>query len=428
MSSNSSNETSTGHAKAYAVAWVLAAVFYFFEYASRSAPAVMMPEMARNFGVSVLGLSGILGLYYYTYSTASLAAGVLLDRWGAKYVVPMGMLLLAVGCMLFAASQVSIGSAGRLLQGAGSAFAFTGAVYLASHGFSARKLATAIGFTQCFGMLGGSMGQIAVGPLIHGVITIATFWVSLGIAVFLVAGVLFVMTPKEQRARSPVERGSFLAPYKVVFGNPQSYLCGLVSGLLFAPTTIGDMVWGVRFFQEDRLFSYHDAVFAISMVPLGWVLGCPLFGWLADALGRRKRALIIGICMMIACALQLTFAPRILPAWMTLLAFGIASGAAMIPYTIIKEANPDNVKGSATGAINFITFSVTALIGPVFAGKLGSSLGISTIDPQRHFIQSTLFWVLLLVGALLVSLLLKETGRAAAPSGYRDTPDGTAGH
>lgn len=422
MSANNSNAASSAYAKAYAIAWGLAALFYFLEYASRSSPAVMMPELAQAFGVSVLGLSGILGLYYYTYSTTSLVAGVLLDRWGAKYVVPMGMLLLALGCMLFAVPKVGIGSAGRLLQGAGSAFAFTGAVYLASHGFSAKKLATAIGFTQCFGMLGGSMGQIAVGPLIHGVVTVTTFWSALGIIVLLVAVVLFVMTPKEASAKegsakSPAASRNILAPYKVVFSNPQSYLCGLVSGLLFAPTTIGDMVWGVRFFQADRLFSYHDAVFAISMVPLGWVVGCPLFGWLADALGRRKRALIIGICMMLACALQLTFAPDMLPAWLTLFTFGVASGAAMIPYTIIKEANPDNVKGSATGAINFITFSVTALVGPVFASKLGKSVGTSMIDPKLHFFQSTLFWVSIVVAALVVSLFLKETGRAQARNG-----------
>ena len=37
------------------------------------------------------------------------------------------------------------------------------------------------------------------------------------------------------------------APYKVVLTNPQSYLCGFVGGLLFMPTTIGDMIWGVPF-------------------------------------------------------------------------------------------------------------------------------------------------------------------------------------
>lgn len=396
---------------AYAIAWGFAAVFYFLEYASRSAPAVMIPELVQAFGVTALGVSTILGSYYYTYSTTSLVAGVLLDRFGARYVVPAGMALLAIGCMVFAIPQSFMGNVGRLLQGAGSAFAFTGAVYLASHGFSAKKLATAIGFTQCFGMLGGTMGQIAVGPLIHGVVGVGQFWMGMGVVVLLVAVGLLILTPGEKHAIASGERRSFLTPYKVVLSNPQSYLCGIVSGLLFAPTTIGDMVWGVRMFQEDRLFSYHDAVFAISMVPFGWVFGCPLFGWLADALHRRKMALLIGVSAMLACALQLTFLPGALPSWVTLLVFGISSGAAMIPYTIIKEVNPDNVKGSATGAINFITFSVTALLGPVFSSRFGKTLGSSTVNPEFHFFQSGLFWVAVIALALLVSFALRETGK-----------------
>jgi MFS family permease len=128
----------------------------------------MIPQLAQAFNVSALQVSGILGTYYYTYSTASLAAGVLLDRLGAKYIVPLGMVILGLGCLVFVLPQEGMGYLGRLLQGAGSAFAFTGAVYLASHGLSAQRLATAIGITQCLGMLGGTAGQIVVGKWIAG--------------------------------------------------------------------------------------------------------------------------------------------------------------------------------------------------------------------------------------------------------------------
>jgi MFS family permease len=112
--------------------------------------------------------------------------------------------------------------------------------------------------------------------------------------------------------------------------------------------------------------------------------------------------------------LQLTFLPSALPSWLTLLVFGISSGAAMIPYTIIKEANPDHVKGSATGAINFITFSVTALLGPVFSKHIGKTIGMPTTNPELHFFHSGLFWVAVIALALLVSLALRETGRSEA--------------
>jgi len=406
-------------ARAFVVAWVFSLAFYFLEYAVRSSPAVMIPQLAKTFGVSTLGVSDILGTYYYTYSTASLLAGVLLDRLGAKYVVSTGMAILGVGCLLFIAPQEGTGYLGRLLQGAGSAFAFTGAVYLASHGLPARRLATAIGVTQCVGMLGGTAGQLVVGRWIADGLPVPQYWGRTGVVVLLVAAGLWWITPKETpsisqgKARGVQGKasGGVLATYRVVFSNPQSYLCGLAAGLLFVPTTVGDMVWGVRFFQTDKSFSFSDAVFAISMVPLGWVFGCPLLGWLADRLGRRKPVYLSGAAFMLIGFVQLIYAPALLPTWLTLFILGVASGAAMIPYTIIKEVNPDEVKGSATGAINFLTFAVTAAIGPIFAERFGKTLGAQTVDVASHFRHAGLFWIGVLIAALVVGSMLRETGR-----------------
>lgn len=401
--------------RAFAIAWLCSLAFYFLEYAVRSAPAVMMPELSHGFGVSVLDVSQILGTYYYTYSTTSLICGLLLDRFGAKFVVPAGVAILGIGCMVFALPNPVAGDVGRLLQGAGSAFAFTGAVYLASRGLSAARLATAIGVTQCLGMLGGTMGQVGSAPLIHGGIGIPAFWTAIGFVILVVGAVLLFATPRETIATSGRNR-NILSPYRIVLSNPQSYLCGIVAGLLFVPTTIGDMVWGVRFFQSDLLFSYSNAVLAVSMVPLGWVFGCPLMGWVADRIGRRKPALLGGAAVMLAAAAQLVYLPSLIPAWATLLIFGVASGAAMIPYTIIKEVNPDQVKGSATGAINFLTFGVTALVGPMFGRLYGQTMGSQSVDPVEHFKAAGLFWIAGILVALIVSMFLQETGRARAKS------------
>ena len=67
-------ETRTGVRMA-AAAWLLAAVYYFYQYALRSAPAVMMPELSEAFGLTALGVASIVGLFYYGYSPFSLVAG-----------------------------------------------------------------------------------------------------------------------------------------------------------------------------------------------------------------------------------------------------------------------------------------------------------------------------------------------------------------
>src|SRR5580658_1400508 len=408
--------TSASRTRAFQIAWGLAMCFYFLEYASRSAPAVMIPELTQAFGMTAVGVSAILGTYYYTYSVTSLIAGGALDRVGAKKAVPIGIFILAMGCLLFSASTTTAAYIGRLLQGAGSAFAFTGAVYLAVHGFSARWLATAIGITQCVGMLGGSAGQFVVGPLLQGGLGWQTVWHWLGIASLAVGVLLFLITPSETRSQSATSGwASLLAPYQVVFSNPRSYLCGAVAGLLFVPTTIGDMTWGVAFFQRDRMFSFHDAVVTGSLVPLGWVIGCPVLGWLADRIGRRKPVLIGGAVGMLLSAALIGFTKTHESAVIGCLLFGIFSGAAMIPYTIIKEVNPDEVKGSATGGINFLTFGVTALIGPLFADLLGKGFA-STQNHVTHFRQSGLFWIGGIALAIVLSSFLRETGHARKPA------------
>ena len=157
--------TASAFHKAFVVAWIFCLLFYFMEYAVRSAPSVMLPELTTAFGLSTVGLSSLIGLYYYSYAAFAIVAGASVDRWGAKYTIPAGVLILAVGTAMFAVNVGWIAGVGRFLQGAGAAFAFIAAVYLASRGLPARYLATAVGITQCLGMLGGAAGQFVVAPL-----------------------------------------------------------------------------------------------------------------------------------------------------------------------------------------------------------------------------------------------------------------------
>ena len=189
--------------RGFIIAWLFALVFYFLEYAVRSSPSVMVPELATAFGTTALGVSSILGVYYYTYSIISLIAGAALDHLGAKRSVPVGAAILALGCLLFSVPAVIAGDVGRLLQGAGSAFAFTGGVYLAAHGFSPQRLATAVGVTQCLGMLGGSAGQFAVGPMIEHGLGVKMFWIGIGVLCLINAILLFV-----RRTDGTVQRAS----------------------------------------------------------------------------------------------------------------------------------------------------------------------------------------------------------------------------
>lgn len=396
----------------YIVAWALCLLFYFLQYAIRSAPGVMIPELTAAFGLTTLGVSALLGMYYYTYAGFALISGASLDRFGAKLPIFIGLLATAAGSVLFGMGSMLSAEGGRLLQGAGSAFAFTGAVYLAVHGFSAKWLATAVGFTQLAGMLGGFAGQFAVGPLVHGPMAWQSFWFYAGGAVAVVAVLMLVATPSNHEpAKGSI--WTMFSPFKVVLANPQSWLCGIIGGLLFMPTTIGDMIWGVPFLHLGGGVPTAEAVTRASMVPLGWVIGAPLLGYIADRMGRRKPALFGGMALMLLSGIGIAWFGDVIPPYLGGLLFGIGSGAAMIPYAMIKEANPDRVKGSATGAMNFLVFSCSALLAPAF-GYVLMRLANGAPLSAEVFARANYIWLGAIVLALVLTMVLRETGAKEA--------------
>ena len=412
-----SDSLAKGALRGAAIAWLITSIYYFYQYVMRSAPAVMMPQLSDAFGLTAVGLTSLVGLFYYGYAPFSLVAGVALDQLGPRSVVPLGAAIVAVGALLFASGNPTVAGVGRFVQGAGGVFALIGAAYIATTSFPASRAATLIGVTQMFGMAGGSAGQFLVGPAIAGGLQWRQFWLLMGVAGVVVAALLAVFMPRrEAKARSTGSREGWARAAAVaivtVFRNPQSILCGLISGLMFIPTTIFDMVWGVRFLQEAHDMPYGLAVMRSAAVPFGWIIGCPLLGMLSDRIGRRKPVIMGGAAVLLICLALILYGPHgPFPPFSLALVAGIASGAAMLPYTVIKEANRPEHSGTATGVVNFINFSFSALLGPVFGGLLmrASAGGERDLTDYQAAFQPLVWGVGL---AIVLTLLLRETGSA----------------
>ena len=104
-----------------------------------------------------------------------------------------------------------------------------------------------------------------------------------------------------------------------------------------------------------------------------------------DRIGRRKPVIFGGAAVLLAVLAWVLYGvPEILRGPAVGILMGIASGAAMIPYSVIKEANPPELGGSATGVINFLNFTFSALLGPVFGSRL-----VAVSGPHAIWVAAT---------------------------------------
>ena len=385
----------------------------------RSAPSVMMPQLTGAFGLTAAGLASLIGLFYYGYAPFSLVAGVAMDQLGPRKVVPLGAALVGVGALLFATGEPSLAGVGRFLQGAGGVFALIGAVYMATTYFPASRAATLIGATQMFGMAGGSAGQFLVGPAI--------------------AGGLFVerVLDRDGRRRCSDRRASVLphsqkptvcrvkaaAPSQSDWAQtgdrgvrrrvPQSAIHPVRADRRPDVPADDDLRHGLGRAlpaggPRPALFAGRAAL-GLRAVRLDHRLSAAGRCCRTGSAAASRSSPAARSCCSSCLVLILYGPPGLFPPYSLGLVAGIASGAAMLPYTVIKEANRPEHSGTATGVINFINFSLSALLGPVFGSLLMrvSGGGERELAHYQAAFQPLVFGV---AAAIVLTLFLRETG------------------
>lgn len=164
--------------------WALGAAFFFSEYFARVAPSVMVPELMQSFHVKALSLGALSAFFYYAYVAMQIPVGALVDRYGSHRLLTVAAALCGISCLLFSMAQtLLIAELGRLLMGFSAAFAFVGALKLATVWFPASRFGLLSGLTQALGMAGAAVGE---GPISVSVAAIGWRPTMLSMGIFFV--------------------------------------------------------------------------------------------------------------------------------------------------------------------------------------------------------------------------------------------------
>ena len=410
----------TNPVSAYIV-FLLAACFYLYEYILQVAPSVMADSMMHTFNVSAAGFGIISAFYFYAYAPMQLPAGILFDRYGPRKLMTCAILLCALGSFFFAlTTQLFTAALGRFLIGIGSAFSFIGVLVLVSRWFPAKQFALLAGIAQLMSSIGAMFGEMPLAKLVDLVGWRNANFILAVLGVILATLIWVVIKDYPHKPTIIPPKRQLIDEWRRlhdVCKHRYTWIIGLYACTVWTPIAVFAALWGVPYLQQKLQISVVAASGLCSMIWLGIGIGSPLLGFVSDYFKRRKLALSISALIGLIATILLLYVPglSIQSMSLVLLLLGFGAGGQTVSFAVVKDTNPQELVGTASGFNNLAVLIGGAIFQPLVGillshshdWKLVSGVPIYTV---ASFNNALLVMPGCFILGLIISLfILKET-------------------
>jgi predicted MFS family arabinose efflux permease len=260
------------------ITWIVASIFYAYQYVLRVMPNIMLDDIMQRFQIDSHVFGQFSGVYYIGYCLMHLPLGILLDRYGPKRVMPLCILMTAVGALPIVITDFWMYPLfGRILTGMGSSAAILGAFKIIRITFPEDKFTRMLSLTVTIGLLGAIYGGGPVAYLcrVFGYETVVMILVSAGIVLSVIT---YFIVPETDA--TPTH--SFLSDMMDVLKNGKVLAVCLLSGLMIGPLEGFADVWASAFLKQVYQLETTTASSLPSLIFLGMCFGAPLLSLIAE--------------------------------------------------------------------------------------------------------------------------------------------------
>ncbi|WP_341818846.1 MFS transporter [Wolbachia endosymbiont (group B) of Ennomos erosarius] len=336
--------------------WLLASLFYAYQYILRVIPNIIAPELITKFNISIADVGQFGGLYYVGYKLAHIPIGLFLDRFGPKFVLPACTILTFTGTLpLICFDEWSYSIIGRIIVGIGSSASAIGIFKVASMYFSQEKSARMASLSIIIGLLGATCGGLPLDFLLdkfgwdYVIYTFSAFG-------YLLALLLFFITPSSNDQKKVSVNDNMFQDLKTVLFNKHVILIGFFGGLMVGPLQGFADAWAKTFLYEVYQMTADLASLLPSLIFVGMGAGSFFLAYFLEKYPNKHYETIIACSFAMIAGFLLLFTQIgglyvVLP---TLFIIGFASGYQVVTiYKALSYVN-NNLVGLATAVSNMI--------------------------------------------------------------------------
>jgi len=372
------------------VIWLVGLAVYIVAVFHRTSLGVAGLVAADRFDITAAQLATFTVLQLVVYAGMQIPVGVLLDRFGSRLLLLVGLALMTAGQLWFAfAGSFEVGLAARVLLGMGDAMIFTSLLRLVALWFRVRQAPV---ITQLSGMIGQLGAVAAATPLAAALSRFGwerSFGISAGAGALLsVALVLLVKdSPYTGLSVEKIKVRALARTLSEVWGNPGTRLAMWIHFTGQFGSTVFTMLWGYPFLVEGQGLSPAAAGGLLITLTLTAVVAGPVVGHLTGRLPYRRSQIVqvIVVAMASVWAVVLLWPGRA-PLWLLVALVcvtGFGGPGSMVGFDLARTFHPTERLGRAAGVINIGGFTASlvtmALIGVILDQRAPEGPGTYTL-------------------------------------------------
>ncbi len=359
--------------------WIVVAAAFaimFVGFGCAYSFSAFVESLQREFNASRGAVSLVFSLAGFLYFSLGVISGPLADRWGARRLAILGMVLVGLGLTLAAAARtiVEVYVAYGLGVGLGVGCSYVPAIGAVQRWFVRRR-----GFASGLAVSGIGVGTLVMPPLASLLIESVGWreaYVVLGVlAVFIGVGMsLFIANDPSARGVGPdgdplkINASTTLPPgtsLGAAIRTPQ-FIALYVACLICSFGVFVPFVHLVPY-AVDHDVDHSSAVVLLGVIGVGSTVGRFFLGGLADRIGRQPFLFAMYVGMAASLAIWAVATGFWLLAAFALL-FGLFYGGwvAILPAVVMDYFGGRNVSGIIGVLYTSVAFGV--LVGPSAAG------------------------------------------------------------
>jgi sugar phosphate permease len=343
--------------------WFLGAFFYLYQYVLRVSPGVMTDDLMRDFNVTATTIGSLMGLSSFAYVFMQIPAGTMLDNYGVRKLLSISVIIAAIGALLFGvATDMMVLYVARVLLGGGSAFAFVGASKIISLYFPQKRLPFMVSLTMLVGSAGGVIGVGPLAYLLAGVGWRNTMMIIAGVGAFI-AFLMFALIREKKGPQDMLEGDETIkdAPFfeglKTALKTPQIMIVAVWGFCIYMPLCVFADSWGVPYLMAALSISKPIAAEAISMIYIGILFGCPIYGWLATKYENYRVIFIMMTSSLFLLFWSILWLPHAVEPYLKSILFliGMIISGNLLMFPAATRHAPPSMTGSVVGVVNTLT-------------------------------------------------------------------------